>query len=211
MSEKVYAVLTGDIVKSRELSAAQSRALQLRLKSAAAEFESVFPNTLAGGLGITRGDGWQVALQKPELALRLALYLRAVVRSEFKTDTRVSVGIGPVDRLETENIVESTGPAFERSGHGLESMSAKRCLSCRAGELMSRVESAESLLVEWADLLMSSASEKQAPLLSLALLEHKQAQIAQMTGNVQSTVSEGLAAAGWNEVRDVLHHFEKYR
>ena len=84
MSETIYAVLTGDIVNSRELSADHSKKLQQRLKSAAAEFQSVFPGTVVGTLGITRGDGWQVALQKPERALRLALFIRAVVKSEFK-------------------------------------------------------------------------------------------------------------------------------
>ena len=69
MSEKIYAVLTGDIVDSRRLTPDRSRALQLRLKSATADFKAAFPGIFTGKLGITRGDGWQVALQKPELAL----------------------------------------------------------------------------------------------------------------------------------------------
>ncbi len=211
MGEKIYAVLTGDIVNSRELSADRSKELQLRLKSAAAEFEAVFPGTVVGALGITRGDGWQVALQKPERALRLALFLRAVVKSEFNTDSRVSIGIGTVDRLERDHIIESTGLAFERSGHGLETMSSKRCLFFRAAESSGRRYSAEALLVEWLDIMMSSATEKQVPLLAQVLLGNKQVQIAQMTGSVQSTVSEGLRAAGWNEMNEILRHFEKYR
>ncbi|MBC8206109.1 MAG: hypothetical protein ISR84_00245 [Kiritimatiellales bacterium] len=211
MSEKFYAVLTGDIVKSRELSANQSKALQNRLKSTAQEFESVFPGSVVGALGITRGDGWQVALQKPEYALRLALFLRVIVKSEFKTDTRVSIGIGPVDRLEPNNIIESTGLAFERSGHGLESISAKRFLVFNTGKIADRIQSAELLLVEWLDTLLSCASVAQVPLLTLSLLEHKQVRIAQVTGYAQSTVSEGLAAAGWGQIKGILHHFEKYR
>jgi len=90
---------------------------------------SFFPGTFAGRLCITRGDGWQVALQKPENALRLGLFIRSVVKSEFKTDTRVSIGLGTVDRLEPDNIVESTGPAFILSGHGLEALAKGCCIA----------------------------------------------------------------------------------
>ena len=48
MSQKIYAVLTGDIVKSRDLSPDQSKKLQDRLRSAAVDFESVFTGTLVG-------------------------------------------------------------------------------------------------------------------------------------------------------------------
>ncbi len=148
MSEKTYAVLTGDIVKSRGLVPDQSKALQQRLKSATLEFESVFPGTIVGKLGITRGDGWQVALETPGQAMRLALFLRVVVKSEFKTDTRVSVGVGPADRLEPQNIVESTGLAFERSGHGLESLTKKRRLYFEDGTTETNGQQAISSLLD---------------------------------------------------------------
>jgi hypothetical protein len=211
MSGTIYAVLTGDIVKSRDLSAGGLKALQNKLKSAAQEFESAFPGSVVGSLGITRGDGWQVALKKPEYALRLALFIRAGVNAGFQTDTRVSVGVGPVDRLESDNIIESTGSAFEHSGHGLESMPAKRFLVLNNGMSVGRTFSAELLLVEWLDSMMSSASTAQASLLSFALLLHKQVRIAQRTGTAQSTVSEGLAAAGWHQIKAILQHFEEYR
>lgn len=175
MSEKTYAVLTGDVVKSRVLSAEQSKALQQRLKSAASEFESVFSGTLVGKLGITRGDGWQVALQKPEYALRLALCLRAVVKSDFKTDTRVSIGTGPVDRLETDNIIESTGPAFERSGHGLEMMKKKQCMSLTGGS------SGSGAVVRLLDCLAGRWSERQAFVAEYSLLQKTQDEIAALS------------------------------
>lgn len=175
MSEKIYAVLTGDIVKSRDLTPKQSKALQQRLKSAAAEFDRNFPGTLAGKLGITRGDGWQVALQKPEHALRLALYLRAIVKSEFDTDTRVSIGTGPVDRLETGNIVESTGQAFERSGHGLENLGKKRHLRI-VDELGAKGRN--QIVADLLDCLVNRWSERQAFVAACSLLTKTQDEIA---------------------------------
>lgn len=211
MNNKVYAVLTGDIVKSRDLSSGQTRKLQQRLKSAAMDFQTVFSDTVVGKLGITRGDGWQVALQKPEYALRFALFIRAVIKAEFQTDTCVSMGIGPAE-LVKDNIIESTGLAFERSGLGLESLKNKniRMAYC-SHEITGRLESAESLLVSWLDLLITPGTEKQASLLKEVLIKLKQDDVAEKMGLVQSTVSEGLKAVGWHEMKRILNHFEKYR
>lgn len=172
MNEKIYAVLTGDIVKSRELSGEQSKALQQRLKSVADEFESVFPGSIAASLGITRGDGWQIALEKPGYALRLSLYIRGVVKSEFQTDTRVSIGIGSVDRLEKENIVESTGPAFEHSGEGLEAMKKKQRMNFVGGPSGSRA------IARLLDCLAGRWSERQAFVAFHSFLDETQDEIA---------------------------------
>lgn len=211
MNQKTYAVLTGDIVKSRNLSAVASDKLQDRLKSVTADFEDAFPGTVVGSLGITQGDGWQVALKIPGRAIRLALFLRAVVKSDFGTDTRVSIGVGPVEHLK-DNIIESTGLAFERSGHGLESMKNKNIrLVYHAHKSPARLESAELLLVSWLDSLVTPAMEKQASLLREVLVNLKQEDVAEIKGLVQSTVSEGLKAVGWSKMKRILKHFEKYR
>lgn len=175
MSEKIYAVLTGDIVKSRALAVDQLKALQLRLKSAVQEFATVFPGVVAGALEITRGDGWQVALQKPEHALRMALYLRAVVQSEFKTDTRVSIGTGPVDRLDPDHIIESTGLAFEHSGHGLELMKKKQRISF-FGNLPGG-----SVIARLLDCLAGRWSERQAFVAAHSFLQKTQDEIAKVS------------------------------
>jgi len=211
MNNKVYAVLTGDIVKSRDLSSDQTRKLQQRLKSAAMDFQTVFADTVVGKLGITRGDGWQVALQKPEYALRFALFIRAIVKAEFQTDTCVSMGIGPAE-LVKDKIIESTGLAFERSGLGLESLKNKNIrMAYYSHKITGRLESAESLLVSWLDLLITPGTEKQASLLKEVLIKLKQDDVAKKMGLVQSTVSEGLKAVGWHEMKRILNHFEKYR
>lgn len=211
MNNKVYAVLTGDIVKSRDLSSDQTRKLQQRLKSAAMDFQTVFADTVVGKLGITRGDGWQVALQKPEYALRFALFIRAVVKAEFQTDTCVSMGIGPAE-LVKDKIIESTGLAFERSGLGLESLKNKNIrMAYYSHKITGRLESAESLLVSWLDLLITPGTEKQASLLKEVLIKLKQDDVAEKMGLVQSTVSEGLKAVGWHEMKRILNHFENYR
>lgn len=215
MSEKIYAVLTGDIVNSRELSADLSKKLQRRLKSAAEEFESVFSGTMVGALGITRGDGWQVALQEPERALRLALFLRATVKSEFMTDSRVSIGIGKVDRLERENIVESTGLAFERSGHGLEDLDRGRRLVLRVEPEDPR----DHIIVSLLDCLVSKWTDKESFAVAGALLQRTQDAIAEnspvseRSGKkpTRQAIGYALTRASWTTVRPCMEFFEDIR
>ena len=213
MSEKIYAVLTGDIVKSRSLEPEQSKALQQRLKSATAEFDSIFPGTLVGKLGITRGDGWQVALENSGLALRLALYLRAVVKSEFKTDTRVSIGIGPVDRLELDNIIESTGLAFERSGHGLEAL-GKRQRLVFSSDLSDR---RDEMIFQLLDCIICKWTSKESFALAGALLNLTHDAIAEGSpANERSgkkptrqAISDALTRSSWLETQACIDFLEK--
>ena len=120
MKSDVYAVLTGDIVRSGKLKSEDLAAIQGRLKSIVPDLQVLSENAVIGRLGITRGDGWQLALSRPDRALRSALYVRASLKAEFSIDTRVCIGVGGVERLVKDNIVESTGPAFELSGRGLD-------------------------------------------------------------------------------------------
>ena len=120
MKNNHYAVLTGDIVGSGKLEKGILARVQSYLKSTESQLNYLSDNAVIGKLGITRGDGWQLALSRPDRALRSALYVRASLKAEFSIDTRVCVGVGGVERLVKDNIVESTGPAFALSGRGLD-------------------------------------------------------------------------------------------
>ena len=213
MNNKIYAVLTGDIVKSRDLSSDQTKKLQQRLKSAAMDFQTVFAETVVGKLGITRGDGWQVALQRPEYALRFALFIRAVVKAEFQTDTRVSIGIGPVDRLEKNNIVESTGMAFELSGHGLEMLPGNRRIDlCTESD-----DSRDRLIVKLLDCLVSKWNQKNSFVMAHTLLNKTQEQIADLSPvnektkkkPVRQTIQKMQKNLGFGVIQETFDYVEK--
>ena len=125
-SGQLYAVLTGDLVRSSLLSVAQSKDAMERLRKAADEFAGVYPKSVVGRLDTFRHDSWQLLLTRPELALRAALYLRATLKmqsdAEVKYDTRVSIGVGLVESIAKRRISDSRGAAFTRSGKGLDAM-----------------------------------------------------------------------------------------
>ncbi|WP_421920414.1 hypothetical protein [Marinifilum sp.] len=129
---KTVAVLTGDLIRSRKL---QNGDLELVLEELPRCFEEIKNRYLTKGgyFEFYRGDSFQILIHEPELALKVALILRARLRSLFaakvsmkgtidvKSDARISIGIGTM-RMQNSRVVESQGEAFELSGMELDKM-----------------------------------------------------------------------------------------
>ena len=135
--EKIYAVLTGDLVKSSRLTSADSKGAMERLKKISADIEQQHPDSVVGRLDTFRHDSWQLLLAQPALACRIAVFLRAALKMESdaytKYDTRISIGIGTVELISKRRISDSRGPAFTYSGKGLDAMDGQR-LALNAGD-----------------------------------------------------------------------------
>ncbi|WFB37681.1 hypothetical protein P3T73_07900 [Kiritimatiellota bacterium B12222] len=119
---QVYAVLTGDVMGSRQLSASQLQDLLAGMKDFWGKFSTHSPDQVIGTLEVFRGDGWQVALKSPACALEAAVFLRAVCKAcpaSDNSDSRVGIGMGSVDVLNPSHLAESQGDAFEASGDAL--------------------------------------------------------------------------------------------
>lgn len=213
MNEAQYAVVTGDVVQSGKLKARGLEAVQSGLKSAASDFNQVFPGALVGELGMTRGDGWQVALRRPDLSLRLGLYLRSSLKAKFSVDTRMCIGLGPVDRLVEAAIVESTGPAFERSGRGLDELPKHLRMDLQTDSVSSDLQ----MVVRLMDCVVQRWSAKESLAVAGALLGKTQEEIAASspptakTGKVptRQAVADALRRCGWDTLVSCLEFTEK--
>jgi len=123
---KQYVVITGDLKGSRRLTTSQVSELFRSLNELWDQFGKSHNATVVGHLEIFRGDGWQCALVDPSLAVHAALFLRASVKAHGPIphmDTRIGVGIGTVDFLDSNQLGASNGPAFQLSGKALDSLS----------------------------------------------------------------------------------------
>ena len=70
-----------------------------------------------------RGDGWQLYLADPRLILRATLLLIARLRcGGTGLSTRLSIAVGPVERLGEIGLAEAVGQAFTLSGRNLDNM-----------------------------------------------------------------------------------------
>lgn len=126
---KTVAVLTGDIVNSREIS--DKDFFFSELKSIFKEIESRI--AFEKPFEIYRGDSFQAMLKHPKDAVKVAVLLRAGLRSleshpkkkeiplEQLKDARISIGIGTIDFLD-DSVKASDGEAFLLSGSALDTM-----------------------------------------------------------------------------------------
>jgi len=128
--QKVYAVLTGDLVQSSRLTSAESRRAMKRLREVSEAFAHIHPGAVVGRLDTFRHDSWQWLLARPEVSVRAGLFARAALKmnsdAQTKYDTRVSIGIGAVESVSGRRISDSRGPAFTRSGRELDALGGRR-------------------------------------------------------------------------------------
>lgn len=131
---RICAVLTGDIVRSSALAPGKLKAAKTLLHRLAAEFGAAHPGAVAGGPDVFRGDGWQICLSAPSLALTAAVFIRAGFKADG-FDTRIGIGWGGVERLNRRSVSESDGEAFTRSGQALDLLAKGRrlALACPGG------------------------------------------------------------------------------
>lgn len=128
------AVITGDIIRSTDAPPAALEKTMATLAQAAAEL-AYWPLPPARFTRF-RGDGWQIVVASPSLALRAALFLTARLRAGTGTmDSRMSIGSGSAATLGTSDLSDARGEAFELSGRGLDAMGRSRLLAAHAAHL----------------------------------------------------------------------------
>ncbi|WP_333684677.1 hypothetical protein [Pontibaca methylaminivorans] len=215
MSER-FAVLTGDLVASTRLSDAElDRALEVLAKAArdvtdwggrmgesegsAAEFPDAAKG-IRGGFARRGGDGWQFAMNRPALALRTALFLRARLRELGKPyATRIAVATGPGRMPADLDPNAAHGPAFVVSGRLLEELPARAGMA-HAGR------GALGAVLRLADHISSGWTPAQARAVALMLWPpgRTNAETARELGITQQSVNESLKRAGFPALADAL-------
>src|SRR6202012_891309 len=96
---ELYAVLTGDLVKSSKLTPVELDGVREAIFEAADQIGAWQAGVIVGAPEFYRADAWQLLLSDPSKFLRVALYLRAALRRQKRWDTRIAIGLGGVDRI----------------------------------------------------------------------------------------------------------------
>ncbi|MCF8023953.1 MAG: hypothetical protein K9K82_00500 [Desulfobacteraceae bacterium] len=128
-SGHIYAVITGDFIGFSDLDLEVRRSMPRAMAQAAHFVRTVLPGVMSKDIAVFRGDSWQALLDDPVYALRIALIIRARILSSLGDslpDTRMTIGVGPVDYVDEAQVSAGDGPAFRRSGKMLESMTYLR-------------------------------------------------------------------------------------
>lgn len=211
--DKLYAVITGDIVASSLLSSNRRKMLHKVMVDSSKVLQDEFKDAVLMGVDIFRGDSWQIILSKPAKALRLALFYRAILRAKMESrrfDTRMAIALGHVDFIPGNRASEGYGEAYQLSGKALESMPKASNMSFVFPGM--ELEKALNVVIQLIDSISSRWSDRQALAVTGALRGWKQKKIAEKWWKkkvTQQAVAQHLSRAGWYPVEKGILFFEQ--
>lgn len=204
---QVSTVITGDLIGSRSVTADALDAAFDTLSTAAADFGQDW------GLDLRftryRGDGWQVVVTDPHLTLHAILFIIARLRAGHPgINTRLSIGIGPVETFGTHDLSDANGTAFVISGQHLDKMSRKRTLAI-AGYGIGATHAA---IIGFTEFITSTWTAAQAEAVALAMRDFPRTQndIAAELGITRQAVQSRLASAGLAYFENAIHAFRDH-
>ena len=109
--QNIYAVLTGDLIKSAKLDPVNLKMVIQSIKAGQARFDKEYPGSFIGNADIFSGDSWQVLMGHTHLSFRAVLYFRALVKAVkgLNADTRISLAWGKIDEATVTKVLEAAG------------------------------------------------------------------------------------------------------
>lgn len=203
----MIAVLTGDIVSSRSLP---NKSHWLRKLQDIIEKRSGLPKKPRWG--IFRGDGFQVELADPSEALRLAILIRAGLRSipefsKLKLDARIAIGIGEKGYT-GKSVNESDGQAYQWSGAALDSLKNEN----HRLEIVTpwqTIDKPMNTALRLASAIIGDWTFAEAEVVWLKLSEGRtQEQMAKKLKISQPAVHKRYASAHYQELSGLISYFE---
>jgi hypothetical protein len=203
IANKLYSVITGDVVGSSKLSTAERKRLLVVLNEASRAAQRSFGKEVPLPIDIFRGDSWQLVVTEPKEAIRIGLFLRAEFRATWgrgTSDTRLAIGIGTINFIPARRVSEGDGEAFRRSGSALEGM--KNDVRMELSLPDKALEKNLNAIVYLIDTIAGRWTDKQARAVTGALRGLTQEEIASMWKPriTQQSVNRHLGRAGWKGI-----------
>ena len=209
---KAFAVLTGDIIGSSELSAGQLGESRRLVAKTINRFDDVHKGVVRGKPDFFRGDAWQLCLADPRWALRVALLVRASLRGGCGADSRIAIGIGSIGNLSPVRMSLSSGEAFTLSGHALDQMTGYFDMTAALPERT-------AVLAQWLPVVLHLCSglvrpwtERQAEIVACGLVlgnpTHERIAASLNPPVTKQTVTDSLRGAGWRTLLEPIRAFE---
>lgn len=202
----LIAVLTGDIVRSTDLSDLLYDDLLYTLHN---QLTLVSNYHTANRFEVTRGDSFQVIIYDPENAAKYALLIRTSLKSRnIDYDCRISIGIGRNPAIR-HSIGNSTGEAFTLSGRALDSMSPK---TLTISTLNEHFNEHFALLTRYLDQQVSEMTERQCGIAYILLKNNfsvTQGDIAERLGASRVSINRSMKVASLPLVEEYILLFSK--
>lgn len=205
---KMGAIITGDIVDSTKMAAEERNSMLLMLQSLP-ELLSTFTKI---DLEIFRGDSFQIRVWEPIDSLKVALAIRAHIRS-FKFaehnrlwDARMAIGIGTME-YDTGTLAMSDGEAYRASGRGLDAI-GKRRLTIETP--WTEVNKELRVSTAFADDIVSGWTQSQSRVMFQSLTTNlTHAEIGSILGITRQMVDKALRAGKEDLMNLYINRFEE--
>ncbi|WP_186826959.1 hypothetical protein [Shimia ponticola] len=202
MATEINAILTGDIVSSRGLSARTLETVMQDIDETADELSRDFACPVH--MARYRGDGWQVWVQDGSAGLRAALRILTRLGGTGQS-TRIAMAVGEATLPASGDLAAAYGPAFEAAGDALEQMPRHRRMSIAATAgpwPLALLEVIDFQARQW------TKAQNAALYHALARQDVTQAEIANRFGVSQQAIQDRLAGAGLRALNAALDVFE---
>ncbi len=204
-----WAVLTGDIIDSSGLTPDELDELMRTLDTVAGEisgWEHSETSATQSAFARRGGDGWQIAVNRPHMALRASLYVLARIRTiseDSETRLAVATGDGLVPDQTDLDLNSAHGDAFTASGRLLANLPTRRKLACATGGTLDAV-------YRLADHISQGWTQTQAQSVALMLPPGSGPRrvAAEKLGVSRQSVDQTLHAAGYPALEDALNLIE---
>lgn len=204
--DNLVAVLTGDLIGSTRVgSLAVDRAMTVLAAAA---------GRVSGWAGADthftryRGDGWQLYLDFPGLGLRASVLLTASLKaSRTGLASRISVGLGPVDRLGAQGLADASGEAFTVSGQNLDAMPRGTRLMIGGRDYVTPWHEAIYDLVDWQSARWTP-EQAEAVVLAIDPAAPTQAEMAAELHITRQALQARLSGAGLSAMMGAFSAFE---
>jgi hypothetical protein len=209
--KKIFAVLTGDLVKSALFQSQRNEVLSYlkKILITVEEFEKESDKFIIF-TEIFRGDSFQGVISNPHKSLKVALFIRAeLLKKRIKkeqVDAKIAIGLGTIESLSREKIEESDGEAFQYSGRALDRMKKSQRISILSFE--KKLNKNFNLLTSLLDTIISRWSPEQAEAVALWIRGETQKSISKILGISQPAVHKRLKIAGVSAIEDSIGYFE---
>ena len=196
-----HAILTGDLIRSTR---APASALQAAMDVLSQTTESLrWTGDSPHHFTRFRGDGWQIALARPELCFRAAVCLCAALRaSNAGLATRIAIGIGPIETLGSADLSDGRGAAFVTSGRLLDGMGRKERIRID-GEGVTEIDHAIINLVAWHSARWSKPQAEAVTAFAPGTLLSPPP-VYERLGITRQALEARLSGAGWKPLQELI-------
>lgn len=196
----MIAVITGDIINSRELPPLWMETLKEAL--------SALPKKNTKW-EIFRGDSFQIELPSKE-ALLAAVYIKACIKTIKDADVRMSIGLGKRAKKAADKVTEANGEAYINSGEGFDSLKNNKVnLVIKSPSV--KFDEDMNLYLKLALIAMDNWSPTASEVVKLMIENQSENQdkIAKILGRSQSSISEALKRAHFSEIMELENKYKK--